>query len=453
MTIAMRKIYQHDGSTEFESLEAMIQLCAASAVRDTRRAWKNGKTLIDGDKIDLNFDLVNKLIKSYKESTFGKGFSTAYIKRVKEEFLFLINAELKHCCHSQEHYNLILPVIFFRCIMQDEFNHRSAKIRESELDLRASEPEESSEEQWEEIAAHNKVYEEDDKDWIKRERTWTRNYDSGKLLSVELYQMETQQDIFHDIIREAEDLAISRNFKANGAIPAEVRIACEGFFQLKDKYEIVKKYSENAKVGCFLYDLLQTTADIQRPLDTILRLYMIAEVHDVLSYTGHLIRGEAYAAINAEEDKEQPLKQFVEESRTAVEPFSSVLPCFIKPKVSDSGEETSNKLKKIKAQKRMFMEFYDYLYKTYEIEDINILDFCLDKDVLEPRVYLDKTIIKYIRSISSLIKLIPRLEDTVAQAKTAIRMTNLFREDKIVESWEHSNEHAMLLEAKELLDM
>ena len=56
----------------------------------------------------------------------------------------------------------------------------------------------------------------------------------------------------------------------------------------------------------------------------------------------------------------------------------------------------------------MFMEFYDYLYKTYEIEDINILDFCLDKDILEPCVYLDKTILKYIKSISSLIKQIPR---------------------------------------------
>lgn len=294
MEIQMRKIYQYDGSTEFESLEDMIQLCAASAVRDTRRAWKNGKPLIDGDKIDLNFDLVNELIKSYRESSFGKGFSTAYIKRVKEEFLFLINAELKHCCHSQEHYNLILPVIFFRCIMQDEFNHRSAKVREKELGMRTPQPEENNEEQWEEIAAHNKVYEEDDKDWIKRDRTWTRNYDSGKPLSVELYKMETQQKEFHDIIRETEDLAISRNFKENGAIPAEVRIACEGFFQLKDKYEIVKKYSENAKVGCFLYDLLQATADNQRPLNTILRLYMIAEVHDVLSYTDHLKIGRAH---------------------------------------------------------------------------------------------------------------------------------------------------------------
>ena len=96
------------------------------------------------------------------------------------------------------------------------------------------------------------------------------------------------------------------------------------------------------------------------------------------------------------------------------------------------------------------MVFYDHLYKTYLFDDINILDFYLDKAILEPCIGMDKTIKKYAKAVSILVRKLPVYKDTVTHAETAIRMTKLFREDQVQEAWENSDDYAVRQEVREL---
>ena len=428
-------------SLHFEKFEEMVQKCAAAAVRDTRIAWDNNKDFLTD--IDLNAPLINKIISAYKNSCIGKDLKDFYIRRVRDEFTFLAIEELKRSCHNQEHYDLILPVMFFRCIMLNEFNPKSVENRESDLKKLLSEDEltNSKDLTWPEWSADDfDAYFAGEK-WAKRQNKWSKTYDSGAILTVKLYQLEDNKKTFYKVISAAEKDAVKVNFRTNNAVPPAVRVACTGFFPLKDQYETVKRCSEYARIGCFLYDLLEATANKEQPLDTILRLYMIAEVHNVLSCTGYIIRGEAYSGKVGE--KERPLSRFDKVTGRKLMQYTS----------EDVPIQTENLLDDIKFQKHQFLPFYNHLYTNYTFNAPEVLAFYLDKTILEPCIDVDKAIKQYASNVKLLVSKLPYYEHTVAHARTAIRMTNLFREDKLQESWENSEDHAVLLEASELLDL
>ena len=340
-------------------------------------------------------------------------------------------------CAMIRHYDLILPVIFFRCIMLNEFNPDSVNNRASELkDQLAKEVQDIAPE---ELSANYFNNLQEDPKWIGRRSPWIKNYDSGDVLAVKLYQFEENERSFREIVSEAEKLAIEAKFDTNIYIPPAVRIACNGFFHLKDKYEIVKSCSEYARVGCFLYDLLKATANDEQILDTILRLYMIAEVHTVLCCTGYIIRGESYTG-NLQY-KERPLLRF----------YKATGQQLIQYKAEDTPIQTENLLAIKASKKNQFLRYYNHLYENYSFNAPEILEFYLDKTVLSPCIGVDKVIKTYAADVKHLMAKLPYYERTVSHAKTAIRMTNLFRDDKLEESWENSEDYVISQEALEVL--
>ena len=250
------------------------------------------------------------------------------------------------------------------------------------------------------------------------------------------------------MISTAEDLAIKTKFKTNEAIPLPMRIACEGIFPLKEKYETVKYCSEYARVGCFLYDLLKAASDGRPQLDMLLRLYMVPEVHDVLRNTRHIIRGYGYSS--SDKNKQRPLKQYCAENSTESTEYEIPVPFSVKYRSFQAHDETTDLLKATRAQKDKFLVFHDHLYKTYLFDDIDILDFYLDKTILEPCIDMDDTIRKYAKAVKILVRKLPVYEDTVTHAETAIRMTKLFREDQVQEAWENSDDYAVRQEVKKI---
>lgn len=255
----------------------MVQKCAAAAVRDVRLAWTNSR--LAEEKININLPLINRIIAAYKSSCFGKDLSDFYIKRVRDEFVFLVGTELMRSCHNQAHYDLMLSILFFRCIMVNECNPDSVKDREAELKSQLSEKELNNNQEINLSELPDNYFDAclENEKWVKRRSPWIRNYDSGEPLTIKLYQLEENKKAFYNAISAAEREAIKANFHTNDAVPLSVRVACTGFFPLKDQYETVTRCSEYSRIGCFLYDLLDATANKEQPLDTILKLYMIAE--------------------------------------------------------------------------------------------------------------------------------------------------------------------------------
>ena len=425
----------------FEQFEQMVQKCAVAAVRDTRLTWKNNQDF--NSRIDLNIPLINKIIVAYKNSCFGSGLETFYIRRVRDEFIFLAGTELKRSCHNQAHYDLILPVIFFRCIMQNEFNPESVQDRQAELKKQLSEEEMNNTQEIElsELPADYFNSLEHNEKWINRRSPWVKNYDSGELLTAKLYQLEENKTAFHKVLSSAEKEAMKADFYTNEAIPLAVRIACAGFFPLKDHYEDVKYCSEYSRIGCFLFDLLEATANKDQTLDTILRLYMITQIHDVLISTGYIIRGEAYSGNTGK--TERPLLRFNEVTGKKLMQYVS----------EDVPMQTAALLDDISSQKHQFLPFFDHLYTYYTFNAPEILELYLDKAILEPCIGVDQKIKDYAANVTRLVSKLPYYQYTVAHARTAIRMSNLFREDKLEASWKSSEDYAILQEANELLDL
>lgn len=437
---------KYNFATELEAIERMVQECAANAVRDTRLAWKYGKKL--SHSIDVNATLINKLIKCYQNSWFGHDLSLHYIKRVKDEFLSLVYNELRRSCHNQEHYDLILPIIFFRCIMVNEFNYDSAKTRQSRLEKDLHLLYSDSDEVLRDGIDNCCDCPDENDAWNNRKCKWEKNFDSPDVLSVTVYHLDDSAKKFTEVVSEAEEQAIRVNFKTNEFISLAVRVACEGIFPLKNIYKEIKECSEYSRAGCFLYDLLIESANEKQPLDTILRLYMIPEVHDVLTKTRHIISGRGY--FPSKKDKQRPLSQYyaakISSSTQSGAPLFTCITC----QSDEAHNQTFRLLEETTVQKNKFMLFYKHLYTSYVFENIDILEFYLDKSILKPFIDMDKTLKRYANAVRILARELPHLEYADSHAQTAIRMTRLFREDQVLEAFKNSDDYATRQEVREL---
>ena len=399
----------------FANVEEMIRLCAHSAVRDTR-IWFDGDRPLAED-INPDFGVILKLIGCYKESTFAEGTDNDYKARVDTLFRDVAVEKLPNACRNQVHYDLILPVLMFYFIMKNESNPESIAVR----------------------VGKNKE---------KQKRTGENIRWSLKIqkepLKIALARKNRKEASFARVIASARSVALKENFDKNELIPDNVKEACMGIFSLEDQYEKIQLCSEYARAGCFLRKLLVAADKGSKPLDTILRLYMIAELHEILTCTRFALEGVG-SGNNGTIDK--PLEYYVNVKRKQGIEQRYPIQC-----VTDSVPERTKKLlNQTKTQKERFLKFYKHLNENYVFDTPDILDFFLDNKVLEPCIGAVGMFEEYAKAAEKLIDAIPYLEETEKAANTVSRLVHLFREDQVEASWRESDDYSIMQEVEDIL--
>lgn len=407
------KHYIEECSKEYITIEEMIAQCAHLAVAAVKSKLYSSRAV--ENSVVANPSNIYACVNCYKESDYGCRMDKDYQLRIDRLFRDIADNHLPMACYNQEHYDLILPVLMFHYIATYESNSESATKR----------------------AGLNKDKQKNNGADIKWGKTFPK-----KPATLVINRKERKEQSFVKAITAADKIAHDNQFASNDLIPGNVKTACEGIFSLSDQFEKVKLCAEYSRAGCFLYDLLSADKKNQTPLNTLLRLYMVSELHDILPNTRYILRGEAYIPQAADQ---HPLNQYVSERCDSLSPYP----------ITRSENFKGSKCLSLtsKSKQKQFELLYNYLRENYIFQMPDILEFFLDKSILSPYIRMDEQFKEYARAITALIKAMPKLAETQKVSDAVTRMVNLFREDKLQESYEHSEYYAAMKDVEEIMSL
>lgn len=398
---------------DYDNVEKMIAQCAHLALDAVKAKLYNTRPV--ENSVQANYNAIYNCFNCYKSSHYAAGTSDEYKLRIDRLLRDIAEDHLPMACYNQKHYDLILPVLMFHYIVTYESNPESTAKRERK----------------------NKEKQKSKNEDIK----WGKKF-PDKPATLIVARKERNKKLFSNVIDSSRESALEKNYASNDLIPDNIKNACEGIFSLSDQYEKIKLCADYSRAGCFLYDLLSIGHNTQKPLDTILRLYMVSELHDILTNTRYILRGEAYAT---QSESNSPLNQYVCERCD----FSNPYP------VRRSRENALSKVKTLnldsKTKQVQFEQLYNHLSEEYIFQTPDILDFFLNKEILEPCAAIDEVFKKYAKALSELMNVMPYLTKTESTSGAVIRMVNLFREDKLQESWERSEQNSIMKDIQEIL--
>lgn len=391
--------------SEYIRIEEMIRQCAHLALEATKSRLHQGRPLANNAKAES--ETILKYMNCYINSDYGTDLSDRYHLRIDRLFRAIAEEKLLRACYNQKHYDLILPVLMFHHIVKYEGNKESAIKRDRSKKAGSTD--------------------------VK----WGKSFGKQPEM-ITIPRLARNKANYSKAIISTIDIAQKKDLPSNDLIPENVKNAWTGIASLSDQYKCIKLCAEYSRAGSFLYDLLSVLHKKDKPLDTILRLYMVSELHDVLTNTRYIIRGEAYAKAKIQ----RPLSQYVYEKSHPNEEDRFVQPYPIQY-LPEKLESQQADLVKAKTQRDLFEKLYKHLSEDYKFNTPDILEFFLAKDILGPCVQLDKVFKEYAAAIKILLRHVPYLKETEQTANAVVRVVNLFKEDKFQESWEKSEDHSI----------
>ena len=381
---------------ELCDLEDMVSACAESALRLARLG--TGKDT-NTDSLKITDETIDKLMECYSRSAFSVRSYEAiedsnltnggasepkehtrlqnYYKYIRHNFLEATEAYRQNC-KSQRHLDLVLPVLFFSLILQNESHAESVSRRALKIDLEG---------------VHSTP-------WKYR--------NPFKLTGHRITPNPKRNDQFQKTVLSLEPPAIYHDIYKHPMLSPEITKAINGSLRISGEYDKIMFFSEHARIGSFLADILEKMHDSKHPLDTILRMYMVKQMHNIFEWSRFWYSKNP---IHEYEHAETGLllRFFVEEGASREEAMLwGKLPLFYIG--NGAGPDTRKILDRKLKQKDQFSTYYLYLNRNFDWEINGFVEYFLNNNVLKKYINADKVIIKYVKAMKHFIKEMPKLE-------------------------------------------
>lgn len=423
---------------ELHDLEEMVYACAASALRIARLSkCKHADTV----KPKVNDNTVSTLMDCYARSAFSIGHyvkiqeaqaneseeevsastddkaasvdDTAatqpktkyqkYMEYIQHNFLAAVSKYAENC-ESQNHLDLVLPILFFSLILQNESNSESVSRRALKIELEG---------------IHSTPW---------------KSQNPFKLSGHKIKAKAKQRLQFQNSVYSLETLAIRKSYYSHPMLVPEVNQAMTCAFHIAEEYDKVSFFSEQARIGAFLLDILDKTASKEKPVNTILRMYMVKQMHNVLDWTR--LFDSADPLMESQKDGlGLLLRFFMDEGAPRHEVLSwGKLPLYYKGKLASPN--TREILDSNLAKQDHFATYYRILRNDFNWEIAGFIDFYLNKDTLEKYIEADRAVLKYTRAMKHFIKQVSKLEDAYHAAGVISDLDDLlnaFRKEEDVD--------------------
>lgn len=397
---------------ELRDVEEMVCACAASALRIARLSkGKHANTV----KPKIKTSTVTTLMDCYARSAFSLGYyenvpetqdseneapasnstddtATTQLKakcqKYKEyiEYNFLTIAE-KYAknCENQSHMDLVLPILFFSLILQNESNPESVSRRALKIELEG---------------IHSTP-------WKSKNPFALSGY---KIKDNPKKRLQFQNSVF-----SLETLAIRQNFYSHPMLVPEVNQALNCSFHIAEEYHKVSFFSEQARIAAFLRDILDQTASSEKPVDTILRMYMVRQMHNVLDWT-RLLDSIDPILESQKDEFGLLLRFFMDEGAPRHEVLSwGKLPLYYKGNLSSPN--TREILDSNLAKQDHFATYYRILRNDFNWEINGFVNYYLNKDILSKYIGADRAVLRYVKAMKHFIKEVSKLEDAYHAAE------------------------------------
>lgn len=237
---------------DFGRLEKLVSACA----RETIDLLLISKSARGSDivSLEVNDDVIEALVKCYSRSGFNRVGNRQYRDFIMNQTMDFVQDSLYHRCIDQDHFDLILPIMFYLVILNNEYNidtvqRRNRKIQKNGIDS----------------------------------VSWQKKYNFKTMIcnfSDMLYQINTSkhEHILSETRRFKEVLSQSRSGEKS------VRKILTILKPLTTKVDMIEElaeiefFSKTSNLGLFLLDILRSTHNSNRPMDTLIRLYIMVHI-------------------------------------------------------------------------------------------------------------------------------------------------------------------------------
>lgn len=400
------------------TLEKMVFDCAKGALRHARlgcewmKDWSSDKA-----KSEMADITVLKLMRCYSNSEFAlkdtastggtyirqnKSIEANLSRREKYEeyiehnFRQCVDQYLSDSCVDQQHFDLILPVAFFSLVLQNESNADSVSRRAGKIDAEGI----------------------DSTPWKYR--------NPFKLKPVKIDYNSGDEKRFREAVSSLE-LCVARYTHVGYPIFSEkISNALQCTLRMEDQYWKIKCIAEHARIGVFLYDILKATHDERRPLNTILRIYMVMELHKTFDWTRMIL---SYSP----DDELQLLRKgmllrfFLGVDATSAKYLKDLtIPLYCKE--NDIKAAIKNHLKQKIQVREQYIKHYPFLHDSFDWEVDRFIEYYLNPNELRKYIGIDKEMLAYTKAMKSLIAIIPKFNITNDVGDKILKLDQIFSE-------------------------
>lgn len=401
---------------EFCDVVGIIKTCAYSAFNESRLEIRRSSRY----KKDISEDKVKKYIDVYAASNYTYCDEKTYLNYVERELKKFIPQYLHKSTDYEKRAEILLPVVVYSLIIRNEGNRKTVETRANTV-----------------RRAYKKDKEKDmDKD--KNIIHWQKQnpYKMFREMYYPTDPINQQSAQIREMIGRAQKSSFSNStFISQSAIETIRQV-----HYLEENIHILKAMETMSRAGRLLNDILKVEHSDNCQLDTILKLYCVTFIHDVIEASRMLtddnttivangqIRFKDYHSLDIV--GEYAYDQLGYDLAYSFD-FSDCKYSFPITFKEGCDSSTIKKFKNTSVKKgNKFKVYYDFLINNFDFAFPNIIDFYLDKEKLEPYTEALDQLGKYIEIQKKLIDCLPTTKDEEPNLNVVFSSINLIKNRK-----------------------
>ena len=397
---------------EFNDLKAAIEQCVKYALRDSELELNRNRVYRESNAAQ---ETINTLMDCYRRSHFAKNAEPEYLAFIEKQVNDTISQKIVPKFNDPDRMRIMLPVVFFSLIIQNESNNKTVTRRKNKV--------------YNAVAA--KI---PNVSWHKKNPYWP-HYD--RYFEEDSIEKKRFSKIVHTSYAKAEEL----QFFDSSYISDRLKLAEHRLVNMCEYLRFVHYSSDVAASGSFLLDILSATYNEKHPHDTIIIMGCILRLTELFTGTRFLIAGHRddwgrrrnglRRSIKRNYTVENLLDEYMIDKYgyDYHKEQNAIIPIYYTGRDAVPPTHTICENKKMRLKDR-FQFYYNHISENYEFNIEDVVTCFLQEDVFQRFIAIDTFIIKDAKAIQKIIHLLPELQAANEAAERIIRISDLFENNR-----------------------
>lgn len=370
---------------EFYNLNKVISQCTKYAIQQTQKAINNDREYTGSQVSNTWFNL---MYNCYLESNYVQDMPSEYKEYVRDQLRMHLQNNIGLKFKDQDLLKIMIPVLFYSLVIRHEGKKQTVKRRKNKIDKAKS---------------------------SKKEEPIWKNIDLFRYIDSEYYMDLEKEAAFSKRLATQKSLMEKCAYKDNSIINTnykDVLALCEKF---EGHLHWLHCLGDIARMGTFLYDVLNIPEDTNHNLNTIIRLQIIESFQNIRQCCSSII----YKENKDNYDKKIPYNTDVLMAYGML--TSDIywldadeicpMPIFFTGEGEFRVLEVKRDSLDTKDTFSTFSALYSYLVKNFRFDTADLIDQLLGKEALTPLISCDINITDFISTNIKLLRLISNMKE------------------------------------------
>lgn len=390
---------------EFCDITEVMTRCSRCALSESQA---DASRLSEFSNRSIGNGMIDILMACYKRSAFALQNNEEYSQYIKAQFTDIVEVLIPRF-RDRDRMRIMIPVIFYSLILQNERNEATVIRRANKMRISGNEPMTK----WQQRNPYK----------VCRD-TFRPPKDSNKLFAaIEALNAHDQMGAFY-----------THQFFSNDA-----KRAVEQIHHLKANMHYVEYLDFMAKAGLFLRDILEHTHTTGKPLDTIIRMYCIMDLNDVLNGCRLISDKDCMIMVDGKNEfKDYDSGDIIMEyalEQMGYGLYSSMAPdakyrfpvIHRKAQLSSAPHEIKKDLPRLD-----FGSCYAFLTNHYNFDSTALFDYLLNRETLEGYLDAGNAVRNYLKIQHNILQYMSRITKEGFDLNTVLHTLEFIKEKQNV---------------------